>query len=82
MFDFAESFDVFVVCSVLANLESAIRFDEYFWQLGKPMQKEPVGYQHQVAVPMLSGELDVLNDRRIQERFATEQCESFRFQTI
>ena len=59
---FAESFDVFVVRSVLADFEPAVRFDEYFRQLGKPMQKEPVGYQHQVAVPMLPSELDVFQN--------------------
>ena len=70
---FAEAFDVFVVRSVLTNLQSAVGLDKDLWQIRKAMQEEAVGHEHQLAIwPMLPRELNVLNDLRVQQRFATE----------
>ena len=70
---FAESLDVFVVHSVLADFELAIGLDEDFGQAGEAMQEEAIGDQHQVAVgPVLSRELKVLDYVRVQQRFAAD----------
>lgn len=59
---FAESFDVIVVRSVLADFELAIGLDENFGQAGETMQEEAIGDEHQVAVgPVLSREQNVLD---------------------
>lgn len=63
---FAESFDVFVVRSVLADFELAIGLDENFGQAGEAMQEEAIGDEHQVAVgPVLSREQNVLDRVRV-----------------
>jgi hypothetical protein len=80
---FAESFDVFVVRSVLADFELAIGLDENFGQAGEAMQEEAVGDEHQVAVgPVLSREQKVLDHVRVQQRFAAEESETRRTQAM
>ena len=79
---FAEAFDVFVVRSVLADFKSTSCFAKDNRQVGEPVQEEAVGDEHQLAVgPVLACELDVLGDLRVQQWFATEQCESFWFES-
>ncbi len=47
------------------------------------MQKESIGDQHQfTVVPVLSRELNVLQDRRIEQRLTAQQCESRRLKSM
>lgn len=80
---FAESFDVFVVRSVLAYFELAIGLDEGFGQAGEAMQEEAIGDEHQVAVgPMLSREQKVLDHVRVQQWLAAQESETCRTQAM
>ena len=65
------------MCSMLANLKLALCVNENLRQLREAVQEESIGDQHQVAVvPVLSSELNVLQDRRIEQRLTAKQCES------
>lgn len=49
MFHFTESLDLFGVRSLLANLDSAVRLDQDFGQVGEALQKEADGDEHRFA---------------------------------
>jgi hypothetical protein len=55
----------------------ALCINENLGQLWKAVQEESIGDQHQfTVVPVLSSELNVLQDRRIKQRLTAKQCES------
>jgi hypothetical protein len=62
---------------MLADFKLALCVNEDLRQLREAVQKESIGDQHQfTVVPVLSRELNVLQDRRIEQRLTAEQCES------
>jgi hypothetical protein len=67
-FHVAESFEVVLMRTMLANLKLALCINEDLRQLREAVQKESIGDQHQfTVVPVLSSELNVLQDRRVEE---------------
>jgi hypothetical protein len=69
--------------TMLADFKLALCVNEDLRQLREAMQKESIGDQHQfTVVPVLSRELNVLQDRRIKQRFTAEQCESRRLKSM
>ncbi len=66
MFDFAESFDVVIVRTVLADFESAVRFDERRRKFGMAIEEESVSDEHQIGSgPRFTSQLQVLDHVRI-----------------
>ncbi len=65
MFYFSKSLVVFVVVSVLADLESAVGVDQHCRQIREAIKKETVGDQHEVAIgPVLSCEPSRRRERK------------------
>jgi hypothetical protein len=62
---------------MLADFKLALCINENPRQLREAVQEESIGDQHQFTVePVLSREMNVLQDRRIEQRLTAEQCES------
>ena len=63
--------------TMLADFKLALCINENLGQLWDAMQEESIGHKHQfTAVPVLSSELNVLQDCRIEQRLTAKQCES------
>ncbi len=61
----------------------AAGFNERYRQIGMVIEEESVGDEHQVGVrPGIAGQSRVLDRVRIQQRFATEQRESLRLDSM
>ncbi len=76
-FHVAEPFDVVLMCSMLADFKLALSINENLGQLWESVQEESIGDQHQfTVVPVLPCQLNVRQDRRIEQRFTAKQCES------
>jgi hypothetical protein len=68
---------------MLADFKLALCVNEDLRQLREAVQKESIGDQHQfTVVPVLSRELNVLQDRRVEQRLTAEQCESRRLKSL
>jgi hypothetical protein len=62
---------------MLADFKLALCINENPRQLREAVQEESIGNEHQFTfVPVLSRELNVLQDRRIEQRLTAKQCES------
>ncbi len=69
--------------TMLADFKLALCINENLGQLWEAMQEESIGHKHQFTfVPVLSRELNVLQDRRIEQRLTAEQCESRRLKSL
>ncbi len=69
--------------TMLADFKLALCINENLGQLWEAMQEKSIGYKHQfTVVPVLSSELNVLQDRRIKQRLTAEQCESCRLKSM
>jgi hypothetical protein len=70
-FHFAEPFEVVLMRTMLADFKLALCINENPRQLREAVQEESIGNEHQFTfVPVLSRELNVLQDRRIEQRLA------------
>jgi hypothetical protein len=62
---------------MLADFKLALCINENLRQLREAVQEESIGDQHQVAVvPVLPCQLNVLQDRRVEQRLTAKQRES------
>jgi hypothetical protein len=62
---------------MLADFKLALCINENPRQLREAVQEESIGDQHQVAVvPVLPCQLNVLQDRRVEQRLTAKQGES------
>ncbi len=61
------------VCAVLADFELAFRVNKNLRQLREAVQEDSVGDKHQFTVrPMLSGNSNVIQNSRVEQRFAAK----------